>query len=155
MATTAGTVHWSLGEMLKVIRYEHPLCPRALERVKPTRPEIDISNCRWLFWVLCFWCCQEPVSSVPCIPPGEQPLSSYFAKTGTSLSKPTGTRYAGMEVTTDQTAEGSLLHPGSLHALILNGNKPFRGGSRAEGLEVKSSLGQLAENLVLQKGLEM
>lgn len=41
MAMTAGTTHCSLGEMLKVICYKHPLCPRALERITPARPDTD------------------------------------------------------------------------------------------------------------------
>lgn len=146
MATTAATTHWSLGGMLRVICYKHPSCPRALERVKPARPDTGISNSRWLFWVLRFWCPQEPVSSVPCTPPGKLPLSSCFAKAAASLSMLTGTSTFDMQRwrlphTGQHRAACSTLGD-SMHS-ILNGNKPFRERSQAEGLEAKSSLGEL------------
>lgn len=140
MAMTAGTTHWSLGEMLRVICYKHPPVPRALVKVKPARSDTGMSNSRWLFWVLQFWCPQEPVSSVPCIPPGKLLLSSCFAKSAASLSTLTGTSTFDMQGwrlprTRQHKAVSTLGH--SMHS-ILNGNKPFRERSWAEGLEVKS-----------------
>lgn len=143
---TRHKTHWSLGGMLRVICYKHTSCPGALERVTPARPDTGISNSRWLFWVLRFWCPQEPVSSVPCTPPGKLPLSSCFAKAAASLSMLTGTSTFDMQRwrlphTRQHRAACSTLGD-SMHS-ILNGNKPFRERSRAEGLEAKSSLGEL------------
>lgn len=132
----AGTTHWSLGEMLRVICYKHPSCPRALVRVKPARPDTDISNSRWLFWVLCFWHPWEPVSSVPCIPLGRLPLISCFAETAASLSILTGASTFDMQgwrlprIRQHKAACSTLGR--SMHS-ILNGHKSFRGGSQAEG----------------------
>lgn len=119
MAMTAGTTHCSLGEMLKVICYKHPLCPRALERITPARPDTDkqlqvvilgpkllasLGACVFCALHPSWWPASQQLLCKNCCLPQHTDRNQYLW-------------YAGMEITTDQTAQGSLLHPGSLHTL--------------------------------------